>query len=172
MAGGDLEIAIDVFPRETVQGDPRRDGMSGELGERCGERMVAAELDIAVRRHDDDATDGHLGGQVAKQQQRRLVRPMQIVEHEQQRLTLRCVLQERGDRVEEAEPRLLRLQRRRRLETDHPCRHLGNDLRDDRSTRAELGTQVVGIALVRVRPHDLHPRPVRRARRHFRSSGP
>jgi hypothetical protein len=111
MAGGDLEIPVDVFAGETVEDDPRRDGMPRELGQRARERMVTSELDIAVRRDHDDASDGHLRRQVAEKQQRRLVGPVQIVEHEQQRLALGRVLEERGDRIEETEPGLLRLER-------------------------------------------------------------
>ena len=83
-------------------------------------------------------------------------------------------------RVEQAEPRLFGLHRRRRLEPDDAGRHLGHDLCDDGRTRAELRTQIIRIAGVCVRPHDLHPRPVGRstfalvaaARQHLRAAQP
>jgi hypothetical protein len=99
-------------------------------------------------------------GQELQQQQRRVVRPVQIVEHQHQRLGAAGVLQELGDAVEETEAHLIRLERRRRRQTGETLAHVGDHLGDVGRARSHLGAQRLRVALVYVGAHDLHPGPV------------
>ena len=84
-ARGHLDVALDGADRQPLQRDAPTALDAGDLAEHPGERMVAAELDVAVGAEDQQATRGELASREAEQEQRRLIRPMQVVEHEHDR---------------------------------------------------------------------------------------
>ena len=59
--------------------------LSPQRGDHVGERMGAVELDVAIRAHDQDALATQVARQVLQQQERRLVGPVEVVEHEHDR---------------------------------------------------------------------------------------
>ena len=56
-----------------------------EVGEHLGQRLAAVEVGVAVRAHDQEARVVGRRGDVAQHEQRRLRRPVQVVDHEQDR---------------------------------------------------------------------------------------
>ncbi len=70
----------------------------------CGERMCPRELGIAIRADDEQPRALRLAQQVAQQRQRRLARPVEVVEDEQDRRLGRCRAKQLGDGVEQREP--------------------------------------------------------------------
>ena len=83
------------------------------------ERMLGPDLDVAQRPDDEDARELGVPKQVAQQQQRRLVGPVQVVEDEQHRCPPAGGVQQRRHRLEQ--PVAQRVVRRlgRRLVTWH-----------------------------------------------------
>jgi len=80
---------------------------------------------------------------VLEQEQRRAIRPVEVVEDEQQRARVRRVHEEGGDAVEEPVAVLLGIAGRRRLHVREPLRHLGNELRDVGPCASQLLAQRV-----------------------------
>ena len=110
---------------------------------------------------------GHHHGRAAQgsrdeveQRERFTVGGVQIVDHDEERVACADVPEERRDRVEEREPRLLRAQRPKRLDPGHTLAQLGKDLCDPVRTSAELALNGGGVATVDERAKRLRPRPV------------
>ena len=85
---------------------------------------------------------------------------MEVVQHQHQRMTLGCVLQEGGDGIEEAEAGRIRLQGRRRLEVGDFVMYLGNDLGNGGGATAHICDKLFRIGLLDIGPHGLGPGPV------------
>ena len=77
-----------------------------QIRQGLGQGVTPAQLHVAVGADQQDARSRQLPRQELHQQQRRLVRPVQVVEDEDQRLLPGRVLEEVGEAVEEAEARL------------------------------------------------------------------
>ena len=108
-----------------------------------------------------------------EQQQRRLVGPVQVVEHEHQRRAAerRCA----GTSAIASNSRkraCSRLEARRRRQPGQHVAELGDDGRDVGRAGAELGAELARLAVAHAGAHDLHPRPVRRRAARPRGSGP
>ena len=96
-------------PRDVVvpePSDPQADqhARATQLGERLRERMGLIHLRLPVGAKDQHP--GLIAGtrDVTQEQQRRGVRPVKVIEHEDQRLRVRDLAQQRRDRVEQTEP--------------------------------------------------------------------
>ena len=107
-----LDVAGDVLLAEPAERDAVSDRLAGERPQRLEERVLPAELDIAVGADDQQARDLHLSREELEQQQRGLVGPVEIIEEQHEGPPVRCVLEERRNAVEEPEARLLRLEGR------------------------------------------------------------
>ena len=114
-----------------------------ERDEHVGERCERRRRLVAVRREEEDPPEIRVAGQVANQQQRRLVGPVQIVEHEQDRRRGTQLGQEQRDRFEHAEPHRLRVAPARSDDTRNPVAQF-------RHQRAELGRAPAQPVLDRV----------------------
>ena len=101
-----------------------------------------------------------LAGHELQQQQRRLVRRVQVVEHQHERLRVRDALQERGQGVEQPEARALGLGRRRRRQVGDDVAQLRQQLGEVRRPGPELRPQRGGLGRADVGAQRLHPRPV------------
>ena len=137
-----LDEAADVLPaRGRAASTPLEEPLAGELGERLRERVPARELHVAVGADEEQAHARELARDELEQAQRSLVGPVQVVEHEHERLRPRGALQEGGERVEEAEARLLRVLERRRLgQIGQTLATSGTISRDLRRARAQLAS--------------------------------
>ncbi len=133
-----------------------------QLGQRLLERVLAPELHVAVGPEQEQTRGAELSGQELQEQQRGLVRPVQVVDHEGQRLHPGGVRQEGGDAVEEPEARLLGLELGGLGKPRQPLAHLGDHLGDVGRARPHLRQQGPRLAIVDVGPDDLHPGPVGR----------
>ena len=98
---GDLGLA------ESRQRKPLHRPRAAQLRERFGERVLLADLDRPVGAEDHQRRALGRACEVAKQQQARLVGPVQVVQEQHQRAKMRGVGQQRGDRLEQAEALLL-----------------------------------------------------------------
>ena len=78
-----------------------------------GLSMRSQHLVLAVRGQDEEPGVLQLPREIREQQRRALVGPVQVVEHDDQRIALRRAAQERGDAVEEPQPGLLGVAPRR-----------------------------------------------------------
>ena len=81
-----LDEAADVLLGQAAQQDPLEAALAAQLGECLRERVPARELDVAVGADEQQARAGELARDELEQAQRSLVRPVQIVEHEHERL--------------------------------------------------------------------------------------
>ena len=89
---------------EAGQADAIDGGVAAQVGERGGQRMGAAELRLAVRR---DQQQPHRAGpaeHVAEQHEARLLRPVEVVEHDHRRALVADGGEQAGDRLEQPEP--------------------------------------------------------------------
>ena len=81
--------------------------------QRVGERVLAVQLDVAVRAEHEQPLLRREARDVAQHRDGAAVRPVQVVEHEHDRRARRQRDQELRDGIEQAEALLVRLQRRR-----------------------------------------------------------
>ena len=171
-AGGHLDVARDRRRPEAAQRDPAAALDPGQLAEHPGERVVAAELDVAVGAEDQQAARGELAGDELEQQQRGLVGPVQVVEHEHHRAGRgRPPSEEARDRVEEPEARLLAVGALGGLDVE-PLGDLGDELGDLGGAGAELPGERDRVGVADVGRGSPGPRASRRARPRPRGSGP
>ena len=123
--------------------------------------MVAAELDVAIGAEHQQAARGELPGGEAEQEERGLVGPVEVVEHDHQWAVACGGEQQAGHGVEEAEAGLLAVGTRRRLDVEL-LGDLGDQLGDLGRPAAELPRQCDGVRVPGVGADRLHPRPVGR----------
>jgi Aminotransferase class I and II len=142
--------------------------LAGQLSEREGKGVVAAELHVPVCPHREDAHVGELAGDELEQEQGRRVRGLQVVEHEHARLIGGGVAEEPGHGVEQAEPAGLTLQWRRRRDIGQ----LGQQLRHEGGPGTEPRSQDFGVGISNVGPQGLHPGPVRWRSPRFPAAAP
>ena len=170
--GRHLDEALDVVLGQAAEEHALAQVLAVQLAQRLRERVLAPQLDVAVGAEHQQPAPAQLLREELQQQQRRLVRPVHVVEHDHQRRALGGVLEEGRDAVEEAEARLVRLELRRRREAGQPLLHLGDDLRDVGRAGPHLRGEFLRLLFVDVGADDLHPRPVGRRALAFVAAAP
>ena len=150
----------DVLLGQPGERHGQRDRLARELGERSLQRIGGRRVHVAAGADDHHPALGELAGDELQQQQRRLVRGVQVVEHEHERLHDRDPLQERRHGVEQAEARALGAGRGVRREVGEHVPQLRQQLGDVGCAQPELPAQRRGLGLAHVRAQRLHPRPV------------
>ena len=88
VAGRPLHVGHDVPVVETRQGEALHAGQAVQLGEDVGQGVVGREVGLAVVADDEQAGVARAVRQVPEQAQGRLVGPLEVVEHEQDRCLL------------------------------------------------------------------------------------
>jgi len=124
--------------------------------------MSAGDLDVAVRADDEHAAMGELLAQELEQRQRRRIRPVQIVDDEDERRLLRALRQKTSDRIERAEARMLGEHGPDRQTLVGTTEEIGNHGRGVRRSVTDHELELVRGARLHAVTQDLHPRPVRR----------
>ena len=121
--------------RGIVLGEPPEHELLGErlpsqIRHEIGSFVVLSEIGIAVAHDDEEGGVGCRAHDVPQQQERRSVRPVQVVDHQQGRACGRDPREQGGDRLEQAVPlRLLVADRRQRAFGD-PAEQLGEQTRE------------------------------------------
>jgi hypothetical protein len=118
---------------ETSEADPNGRPVPLEVAEDRRQGVPLGQLAATIGADHEHAVE-RSGGELAKQEQRGAVRPVEVVEHEQQRLTLGEALDEIRDRREQPAPLHLRL--------------AGRIRREPRNARSQLGHQTDGVETV------------------------
>ena len=113
-------------------------GLAGELGEERAEGVATAHLDVAVRRHEEDARRAELGGEEARHAERVRIGVVEVVERHEERAPARGAAQEAGRGVEEAEAGLLALEARGHREGGKARAQLGDELGQRRAVALEV----------------------------------
>ena len=121
---------------ETPDLDLRHESLAAKLRERVGE-AVGAGLGRAVGAEHEHAPVVRRPRDVAQQQQRRAIRPLQIVEHEQHRRLGRHLAEQPDDGLEQPVALGLRLRLERRRQVGRAPAQLRNEPR-------ELGAVLAG----------------------------
>jgi hypothetical protein len=135
--------------------------------------MIGTEVVVSIGPHEEEVCLRELAGEELQEQQGRCVRGMEVVEHEDQRLALRRVLQEGADRVEQSEAAGLRIGEARRLrKIDHDLAELGEQGHKIGRPAAELAVEDLRVAVSKVRAQGLDPRPVRGCPARFPTPAP
>ena len=149
-------IAAETTQRHALR-EPHRIGEAARLPMR---------LALAAGRHDEQASGTQLAGDEREQRERRLVRPVQILEHDEQRRTRGGATDEARHRVQQPEPRLgVATGRRGGLDVGAAHPDAGNEVCQDRGVRSQLVAQRVRLGAADVLLERAHPGPVaRRAR--------
>ena len=162
----------DVGLAQTDEQQSLGGGDARQLGERLRQRLPAPDRLVAVRAEDEKTRVLHLAGQKLQKEERGRIRPMEIVEHEQQRLSGRDVLEKRRHTVEESKAFLLRLQLRRRRKIRQPFTD-GREHSGDVGGPSPHGAQQVFCAGgLYVPAHRLDPGPVFRRAASFVAATP
>ena len=91
---------------QPCQADPSGLGPAGQLGECRGDGRTRRHLLLTEGHHEQQWAAPRFPHEMAKQQQRRRVGPVRIIQHDHQATLARCDPQERRHRVEEPEPGL------------------------------------------------------------------
>lgn len=162
------QVAVERPPRHPGQQRRRvveaQPGENPPLADAVAPQAVEGSLDpdrrIRLVRAAGDERQQRQAGLVEhrlQQRDRRGIRPVQVIEHEQQRLLPAGMAQERGDRVEEAQAGLLRIRTDGRQRSE-----LGEDLRQPGRLVAEQAAHLAGREAAQQHPQRLHPRPERR----------
>ena len=163
MPGGRREERDDVFVLEPGQGVAHHAGEPSQVGERVAQRMRALHVGVAVR--GDHEQSRRLGGarDVPEQQQRRLGRPLEIVEHEEQGPLGRCRRQPRRDRLEQPVLLGLGVGRQRRRQIGHPVTEMRHQAHQLTGMTAEAARERVVVGVVDEERQRLDERLVRDA---------
>ena len=132
---------------------------SSRVAQHGRDGMVRADLGVPVGTDDRHRVRRQLGGHEAEEEERRLVGPVQVVEHDQQGAGPCRPAEERRDGVEEAEAGLLgfELWRRRRV-VQARCQ-FWQQAQDVAGARPQMPRQLLVIDAAGVRPQGLDPRP-------------
>ena len=160
-AGQPMQHLLDAGRGETLDGNARRQPLPQEGFERVGKRTLRVELDVAVRPDKQQAHRSHVWHHMQQQLERRVVRPVQVVEqHHHRRFQRRAadVIEIRG---EQQPPLLIGRHDRRVRNVVVDAAQAWHERRNLRRGLAERGA-------IRLRQRarrlvaDLHERPVRR----------
>ena len=162
---GDL-VLVEALEVEAVDA-----GLAPEVAEHVRERMAAVEVGVAVRAEEEHAHRRRRPEQVTEQDERRLVGPVQVVEHEHHGRRGRDLGEQVGDRVEQPEALGLGVGHHRLGEAGDATREVGDDAHELAAERADLGAHLIGRRDEHVVTQRLGERTVR-ARRGPRRSGP
>ena len=162
-AADGFDESRDVLVREAPKQDTLEEALAGQLGEGLAERVAAREIDVAVGADEHDVRLGELPSDELEQEQRALIRPVEVVQDDHEGPGATRFRQEACHRVEEAEAGLLLVGRAGgHLQLRQPLANVRHELGDLGGARAELVGQLLGSALTDTRSKHLHPRPVRR----------
>ncbi len=181
--------AADQLPvgRDSPSGlDELVDGVLFETGQRKGDalslglreqRGVLVRLFHLQRAIGADCAGRHVSDVTRKRnqhQQGRRVGGVQVVQHDQQRLSLRSVHEERDQGVEQPESRLLRLaqQSARQFRDADPLPQFRRDLRNLRGARSHPVRNPGRLDAPRQSTQNLNPGPVRRRSAMLPASAP
>ncbi len=160
MAGGRLHERGDAAAVEADQVQPADPGLPAEIAEGLGQRVGPVEVGVPVGGQDEHPQRGDRPQEVAEQEQRRLVGPVEVVEHQDHRVGLRRGRQQVGDGLEHAVALGIGLGPQRLGQAGHPVGQLG----EQSGQLAGEGPELVSQAL----PPRWHPcsgaGPRRRAR--------
>ncbi len=171
VARGHRHEAGDLVAVEAVQVESLDPGLAAEVGERVRERMAAIEVRVAIRAEHQQPHRRRRTQEVAEQHERRLVGPVDVVEHQHDRLGGRHLGEQIHHRVEQLVALGVGVGAHRLREAGHPRRDLRHDADELAAECADLRAQPVG----RSRPgrSDAAPRRrVRTARRALRRIDP
>ena len=123
--------------------------------------MLARQA-VAQRCHDQQSASSGLAGDKLEQAQGRDIGPVQVLEHQQQRLGRSGTLPHLTDRIEQAKACLSRIgQRWRRRQSGKPFPQLRKDLCDAVCAMAQCVAKRLVTLGLRKAAKDLHPGPVR-----------
>ena len=147
----------DLVGVETLQGDALDLASAAQLGQHGRQGVATVDIGVAVGAEHQQVGHGLVDRDVAHEQQRPVVAPVQVVEHEQHGLTSGGLAEPAAHRVEQLRPLGVGLghQRRRqpgdeRVEIGHqPAQLTGERAEGGRPARgAQLGPQRLGERLV------------------------
>ena len=143
---------------------PQRHRSRGPLqpAQHGGEIRVAARLVVAVRPQDEQRHLVQRAADELERPERRLVHPVQVVEHDDERRARGAGREERRERLEQAEAGVVAVRGRRLGDVAQRGAQLGRHRREPRRARREVLGQLRGRPGPRELAHDLRPRPHRR----------
>ena len=127
VAGGVGEELLHSRRIEPAQHQPLDARLATQVGQDLGERMCSIEVGVPIRRHDQDVHRGWRAQEVTEQEQGRLARPVQVVEHEQHRCTRSEVAEQLGHRLEQAMALRLRVVAQPWLQPGDAQREVGDE---------------------------------------------
>ena len=87
-AGDRLELARHVRATQRGELDPPHDGLAAELGDEPPQRVAGVELAGPIRQEDGDPLRPQVAGEELDQIARRAVGPVDVLEHDRERLAL------------------------------------------------------------------------------------
>jgi hypothetical protein len=131
---------------------------------RCAASCASAprvRFATALRQQEREAAAPDRHRRERLREQRRGIRPVQVVEHEQERRPCRDPTQERPDALERAEPVLRPVEGVDALDIRQSLAYGGHHLGDVRGARAEVRAQRRRVARIDVGAQRLGPGPVR-----------
>ena len=106
IAGDRGELAGDLVLSQAGEPDPAHGILPGKRRKKRGEFIPPAGLGVAVRGQQQQPRSTDSRGKMPQQPQRRRIRPVHVVEHEEQAGAGRRVHQELANRLEQLEPPL------------------------------------------------------------------
>ncbi len=150
---------VDVALPEAVERDAPHEAVAAQVGQQRAERRRRL---VRPGRGEDQHRPERGAREVAQQQQRRAVGPVQVVEHQEHGLPGRRARQQRCRRLEQAVALASRVARRGRAERRQPVGLVGDEAAELGGERQ--GAQLLARAVSQVRPQRLGERLVRRDR--------
>ena len=164
-AGGGARPATASTSAATSDGSSPRSAMRSHAGTRASapssfesgwSRRTSTSRKVATT---SSAAERSSGARNSRRAQRRLVGPVQIVEHEHERALLRAAAQQPGERVEEPEARLLAGEAGRGRQRRQARAQLGHELRQLGRVGAERRAQPLRLGRRHELAQHLHPGP-------------
>jgi hypothetical protein len=112
LLGARLQERGDFRQGEAAQQQALKAALPAQGRQHLGQRMAPVEVGVAIGAHDEQPRCAELLHEKLKEHERGLIRPMQIVEHEQQRPRLGDIGQRLAHGVEQPKARRLGVKRR------------------------------------------------------------
>jgi hypothetical protein len=138
-----LQHPLHLGRAQAAQLHAAKAGLPAQVGQRRRQRMGAVHLDVAVGPDHQQPRSLQVPGQMREQVEAALVGPVQVLQHQHQRLHGAGVAQEAADRLQQAPAVLLRLAGRAWLDRQ-PLANLADDAGQVTGRTAQLRPQRFG----------------------------
>ena len=154
-----VDHPVDLVDGEAAQRHSEQLTRPAQLCHRGRQGMGPVHLDIAIAPHDEEPRPAEVAREVDEVVQGASVRPVQVLQHQQNGLDRGGISQKTGDGLEQPPAVVLGIAGWAQLHL-HPVAHLGDDARHISGAASQLVPQSIRLAVEYVGAERLHKRKI------------